>query len=276
MSVLSVSFSISDKLSERFLFKISSMPDSQIHKKKRLTPPSGSKGLFSDFMYFLWNRPAIPTQIKFTSEEKRDDYNQRIRQRVGEGVDGYTVLNVHQIGIEAPVSYVFNELLNWNGDSTCWPNYIAKVERINNNIEEIRILPFGWKKYPFSFQKSLFGIHCIPLFNLNSIRIKRVPDAFDFDNARYLLYKCNGGYPIGIFMMYVRSSIADMGEKEQAQLFFTVGFNFYGKGYKKRQKYRNMLWEAVHNRVTSNVMNRLKQLSEWRIQKMESDEYLIY
>lgn len=252
------------------------MTDSQINKKKILTPPSRSKDLFSDFRYFLWNQPTIPTQIKFTSEERRDDYNQRIMQRVGEGVDGYTVLNVHQIGIEAPVSYVFNELLNWNGDSTCWPNHIAKVERIDDNIEEIRILPFGWKKYLFSFQKSFFGFHFIPLFNLNSIRVKRVPDAFDFDNARYLLYKCSGGYPIGIFMMYVRSSIADMGEIEQAQLFFTVGFNFYGKGYKSRQKYRNRIWEAVHNRVTSNVLNRIKQLSEWRMKKMESDEYLIY
>lgn len=246
------------------------MADSKTIASTITDPPSRSTGLFSDFRNFLWNKPKIQTLIKFNSVEKRDEYNQRILQRVGEGVDRYTILNVHHIGIEAPVSYVFNELLNWNGDSTCWPNYIAKVERIDDDIESIRILPFGWKKYLFRFQKSFFGLNFIPLFYLNSIRIKRVPDSFDFDNARYLLYKCSGGYPIGIFMMYVRSSIADMGETEQSQLFFTVGFNFYGKEYKSNWPLINRIWEGVHNRVTANVLNRIKQLSEWRIEKMEA------
>ena len=235
-----------------------------------LVPPSRSKGLLTDFRNFLWNKPEIQTLIRFNSEEKRDEYNQRIMQRVGEGVDRYSILNVHQIGIEAPVSYIFNELLNWNGDSTCWPNHIAKVERIDEDIENIRILPFGWKNYPFGLQKSFFGLSFIPLFSLNSIRIKRFPDAFDFDNARYLLYKCSGGYPIGIFLMYVRSSIADMGETEQSQLFFSVGFNFYGKEYKSTWSFVNRIWEGIHNRVTANVLNRIKQLSEWRIEKMEA------
>ncbi len=246
------------------------MTDGEATTNKKLVPPSRSAGLFSDFRYFLWNNPKIQTIIKFTSAEKRDEYNQRILQRVGKGVDRYSILNVHHIGIDAPVSYVFNELLNWNGDSTCWPNHIAKVERIDENIEKIRILPFGWKKYPFGFKKSLLGFRFIPLFNLNSIRIKRVPDAFDFDNARYLLYKCSGGYPIGIFLMYVRSSIADMGETEQSQLYFSVGFNFYGKEKNSRWPFINKIWESVHNRVTANVMNRIKQLSEWRLEKMEA------
>jgi hypothetical protein len=246
------------------------MRDSETNINSIQSPPSKSNGLFSDFRNFLWNKPKIATLIKFNSEEKRLEYNHRILQRVGEGVDRYSVLNVHQIGIEAPVSYVFNELLNWNGDSTCWPNHIARVERIDDDIETIRILPFGWKKYLFRSQKSFLGFNFIPLFYLNSIRIKRVPDAFDFDNARYLLYKCSGGYPIGIFMMYVRSSIADMGETEQSQLFFTVGFNFYGKESKSKWPLVNRIWEAVHNRVTANVLNRLKRLSEWRIEKMEA------
>ena len=238
-----------------------------------LKPPSRSNGFFSDFRNFLLNKPAIKTLIEFNSEEKRNEFNDRILQRVGGGVDRFTVLNVHQIGIEAPVSYVFNELLNWNGDSTCWPNDIAKVELIGGDIETIRILPFGWKNYPFGFQKSFFGLSFIPLFYLNSIRIKRVPDAFDFDNARYLLYKCSGGYPIGIFLMYVRSSIEDLGEKEQSQLFFSVGFNFYGKDYKPKKTLLNGIWEVFHNRVTSNVLNRIKQLSEWRIEKIGKGSY---
>lgn len=243
-------------------------------KTTELAPPSKSNGLFSDFRNFLWNKPKVRTLIKFSSKEKRDEYNQRILQRVGEGVDRYSVLNVHHIGVEAPVSYVFNELLNWNGDSTCWPNHIAKVERIDDDIETIRILPLGWKKYPLGFRKSFFGFRFIPLFYLNSIRIKRVPDAFDFDNARYLLYKCSGGYPIGIFMMYVRSSIADMGETEQSQLYFSVGFNFYGKESSQNWKLISRIWEGVHNRVTANVLNRIKQLSEWRIEKMETGKHL--
>lgn len=225
-------------------------------------PPSKSRNIFTDAWYFLLHKPNVKTLIKFDSDEMRQEYNQRIMQRVGIDVNKNTVLNIHHIGVEAPVSYVFNELLNWNGESTCWPNHVAKAERVNNRIEEIRILPLGLK--------SILGIPLIPLFLLNSIRIKKVPDSFDFDNARYLLYRCSGGYPIGIFSMYVRSSIAELGEKEQTQLIFAVSFNFYGKE-KQANKIVNKIWESLHNRVTSNVLIRIKQLSEWRIEKMKTN-----
>jgi hypothetical protein len=237
--------------------------------KIELKPPSKSKNVFTDFINFMWNRPETPTLIKFETDEDRKEYNERILQRIGLKVDRFSILNLHKIGVEAPVSLVFNELLNWNGDSTCWPNHVAHVQRINNEIEQIQILPFGWKNYPLGL-KSFFGFHPIPLFNLDSIRIKSTPDSFDFDNARYLLYKCSGGYPIGIFMMYVRSSIAEMSETESSQLIFAVGFNFYGKEKSKSPKLVNRIWEGVHNRVTTNVLNRIKQLCEWRIEKMES------
>lgn len=238
-------------------------------KIEHKNPPSKSKNVFSDIWNFLLFKPGIPTLIKFESHEKRLEYNKRVMQRVGIDIDRNSILNIHKIGVEAPVQYVFNELLNWNGDSTCWPNHVAKVERINDNIEEIRILPFGLSKYPFGFKKSFLGMNLIPLFYLNSIRIKHVPDAFDFDNARYLLYRCSGGYPIGIYTMYVRSSIAELGETERSQLVFAVSFNFYGKE-KQANRIVNKIWESIHNRVTSNVLNRVKQLSEWRIEKMEN------
>ena len=92
---------------------------------------------------------------------------------------------------------------------------------------------------------------------------------FDFDNARYLLYRSSGGYPIGIFAMYVRSSIKELGETSQSQLIFAVSFNFYGKE-KEVNKVVNRIWEGLHNRVTTNVLNRVKQLSEWRIEKMQN------
>jgi hypothetical protein len=234
-------------------------------------PPSRTRGLLGDVLQFLLHRPERSTLIKFDTDEERDNYNQRVTQRIGIDPNRYSVLNIHKIGIEAPVSYVFNELLQWNGDSTCWPNHIARVDLIENDLKRISILPFGWRKYPFKFMKSFFGLKLIPLFLLNAIRIKRMPDAFDFDNARYLLYECSGGYPIGIYVMYVRSSIEDLGETEHSQLIFAVGFNFYGReDWQRHRKLVNKLWEMVHNRVTANVLNRIKQLAEWRIEAMEN------
>jgi len=233
-------------------------------------PPLRSKGLRSDVINFLLHKPKKATLIKYNSIEERDNYNRRFMQRTGIDPNRYSILNIHKIGVEAPVSYVFNELLQWNGDSTCWPNHIAKVDRIENDLKRIRIQPFGWKKYPFKFMKSFFGFKMIPLFLLNAIRIKKVPDNFDFDNARYLLFECSGGYPIGIYIMYVRSSIPSMGEVAQSQLIFAVSFNFYGKeDWQRRRKLVNKIWESVHNRVTANVLNRIKQLGEWRIDSIQ-------
>lgn len=235
-------------------------------------PPSRSKGLVTDVFYFLLHKPEQDTLIKFDSAEERDNYNHRVMQRTGIDPNRYSVLNIHKIGVEAPVSYVFNELLQWDGDSTCWPNHIAKVDRIENDLRRIRIQPFGWKKYPLKFMKSFFGFKLIPLFLLNAIRIKKVPDTFDFDNARYILYECSGGYPIGIYIMYVRSSIAAMGEVAQSQLIFAVGFNFYGnEEWQRHRKWVNKIWESMHNRVTANVLNRIKQLGEWRIDTIQKN-----
>ncbi len=235
-------------------------------------PPSRSKGLATDILYFLLHKPEQPTLIKYDSPEERDDYNQRVMQRTGIDPNRFSVLNIHKIDIEAPVSYVFNELLQWDGESTCWPNHIAKVDRIEDDLGRIQIHPFGWKRYPLPFMKSFFGFKMIPLFLLNAIQIKSVPDSFDFDNARYLLYECSGGYPIGIYVMYVRSSIADMGEVAQSQLIFAVSFNFYGnEEWQNRRKLVNKIWENVHNRVTGNVLNRIKQLGEWRMDHIEKN-----
>ena len=113
----------------------------------------------------------------------------------------------------------------------------------------------------------------IVLFFLNVIRIKKVPDNFDFDNARYLLYECSGGYPIGILAIYVRSSIPEMGDVTKSQLIFGVGFNFFGnEKWQEKRKLVNTIWEWVHNRVTANVLNRIKQLGEWRIDTIKNNK----
>ena len=107
---------------------------------------------------------------------------------------------------------------------------------------------------------------------MKAIRILRTPTSADYDNARYLLYECTGGYPIGIFSMFVRSSIPGELETGQSQLFMAVGFDFYGRKSKYKHNPVNMIWEMVHNRASVNIMNRFKQLCEWRFSKMQSGD----
>lgn len=233
-------------------------------------PPEKSKNIFSDFRYFLWNKPSIPTHISFHSEEERMLYSKSVLQRTGIGVDSYSVLNIHRIGIEVPATFVFEELLKWNGDSSCWPNHIAKLTLKDGKLDTIKVNLFGWPSDPFNPRKEIAGFQFFHLFNMTAIKIQRTPAPFDFDNARYLLYKCSGGYPIGIFSMYVRSSIPERGEKEMSQLFLLVGFNFYGKKALTKINVIHRTWEAIHNRATAHIMNRFKQLSEWRFEKFTS------
>jgi hypothetical protein len=64
-----------------------------------------------------------------------------------------------------------------------------------------------------------------------------------------------------------------MGETHKSQLMFGVGFNFFGeRDWKEKQKLVSRLWEWVHNRVTANVLNRMKQLSEWRLESLQNIE----
>lgn len=221
-----------------------------------------STGILSDIRLFFFKKPKIETFIKYKSEKQREFFSQRIMQRIGMDVANYSVLNIHQIGISAPVNHVFEELQKWDGDSMYWPNSVARVVRNNNRLDDIQILLFGLSKYPFGFKNGLLGLEYIPLFNLNKIKFQNVPDPSNSDNARYLLFKCSGGYPIGIFAMYVRSAINENNEVEQSQLFFLVGFNFYGKENISNKNVINILWEAIHNRFTSNIMNRFKILCE--------------
>lgn len=260
--------------SQRTLYIEKEKTDIKIYDKavkdKILRPPSKSTSIISDIYHFLLSKPEKPTLISFDDPKERENYTYRILQRLETEVSDYRILNVHKIGVNAPTSYVFEELLNWNGDSTCWPNYIAHVDRTHSTIENLSIYLFGWKSIPgwIGFRRK--PIKLKPLFNLNSIKIKQIPGSSSSDNERYLLYKCEGGYPIGIFSLYVRSSINKEGEKEQSQLFLMVGFNFYGKKEWSSARIINKIWETVHNRVTSHVISRIKQLSEWRFEKIKS------
>jgi len=233
-------------------------------------PPRRSHGVFSDVFNFLLHKPKYKTLIKFKTLGEREDYSYSIMQRLGVQVTDYRILNIHKIGVNAPPHHVFEELLKWDGDSVCWPNFIAKVIQPDFQLEHIMLYLFGWTKVPQWIRKSIIGRNLIPLFNMDIINIKRVPDTIGADNARYLLYNCSGGYPIGVFSLYVRSSIEERNEIEQSQLFLMVGFNFYGRENWSKQKLVNKAWESVHDRVTSNVLNKLKQLSEWRFEKIRN------
>ncbi|MHC1706622.1 MAG: hypothetical protein AB9842_03755 [Bacteroidales bacterium] len=233
-------------------------------------PPVRGTGVISDIRAFILNKPEVPTLITFNSEAEREQYCQSILQRHGIHVESYRVLNIHRIGIDAPASYVFNELLKWNGDSSCWPNHIARVSLQDGKLERIQINLFGRTKSIFGRQQGILGFRFSHLFDLKAIKIQRCPAPFDVDNARYLLYQCTGGYPIGVFSMYVRTSIPERGEQEMSQLFMMVGFNFYGKKSLSRIRIIRFLWQWIHNRVTNNVANRFKQLCEWRFEKFSN------
>jgi hypothetical protein len=222
-------------------------------------PPKKSRNIFTDIRYFLLHKPTIHTLIKFSDNADREDYGHQIGQRTGINASQYSVLNIHRIGIEIPVRYVFEELLSWDGDSTCWPNHIASVDRLDGQLEKIQIYLLGFKKFK-------------PLFSLDAIKFQHLPGISD-DNARYLLFDSHGGYPIGFFAMYVRSAIPEQNETEQAQLFFAVGFDFYGKVGGIDVRLINKIWEKIHNRVTSNILNRFKQLCEWRFQRLQDGKY---
>ena len=43
-------------------------------------------------------------------------------------VSVYSILNIHRIGIEAPVETVFDEVERWEGGSACWPDHLATIE----------------------------------------------------------------------------------------------------------------------------------------------------
>jgi len=231
-------------------------------------PPPRSNNVFSDIRYFFLTRPEVKTLVKFNSQSEKQSYSFRILQRINTSVSDFSILNVHRIGIEVPVTFVFEELMKWNGDSTCWPNNLARVNRVDGRIDEIQLFLLGLRKYPFGFKKSFLGLHYIPFFNLNAIRIQQIPDPTDSDNARYLLYETYGGYPIGIFSMFVRSAIVEEEEKEMAQLFLGVGFDFYGKKDWSRSNLIYKVWAGIHNRATANIMNRFKHLCEWQFEKL--------
>jgi len=224
------------------------------------TAPDVTRSLPADIRCYLFHKGAIDTLVDFQSDEVREDYAQRIAQRVGIDVTQYSVLNIHRIGIEAPVRYVFEEIVRWRGDSPYWPNHVATLQIEEDRPQDVRVVLLG--QSIGGMLSSLTAGRVGTLFRMHLRTARAVPGDADVDNARYFLWDCTGGYPIGIFSVFARSAIAARGEIEPTQLFFAVGFNPHGRRFLSGIRPVRATWEAIHNRVTSNVLNRFKLLCE--------------
>jgi hypothetical protein len=222
--------------------------------------PSHTSGLGSDIRNFFLNEPGIPTLVEFDDRLLREEYTSRIAQRVGIDVSQYSVVNIHRIGIQAPVRFVFAEIGRWRGNAPYWPNHVATLDMQDGEPGHVRVVLLG--RSVGRWVASLTGGRLGTLFEMHARTVRADPSDSDADNARYLLWDCRGGYPMGIFSVYARSPIAALGEVETTQLFFAVGFNPHGRKFLAGIHPVRRTWEAVHNRVTSNVLNRFKDLCE--------------
>ena len=180
--------------------------------------PGQSRSVVSDIRRFVISRPAIPTLVESGSDALREDYEHRIRQRLGLSVSEYAVMNIHKIGVAAPAGYVFEELVDRRAALRCWPGHLATLERVNGDFEHQHVYLLGRKKRFLGLKYDLLGLNVVPLFTMKAIKVQRVPAPSDFDSPRYVLYDCSGGYPVGVFGCFVRSRIADLGELEKRLL----------------------------------------------------------
>jgi len=206
------------------------------------TEVAHTQGLWADITGYVLRRPARPTRVPIVTVALREDYEDRILQRLGIRVHDYSVLNVNRIGIDAPTTFVWDAVANWRPDEGYWPNTLARAEFSSS--------------LPRSVQVRLFG--AIPMFQLDMLRYQDTPGLTEVDNARYLIHRCSGGYPMGVFSIYVRSRIEAEDEAEPTQLFFVISFDFFGRKNWLGTKLVRPFWEEIHNRVTGHTLNRFK------------------
>jgi hypothetical protein len=224
--------------------------------------PANSTSALSDVLNFVVHRPSIPTQVSMESDTWREDYTRRIAERTGVDVSVYSILNIHRIGIEAPVETVFDEVERWEGGSACWPDHLATIEELPGEQGGFRVVLLG-RASVMRWLRSRLGSEFGTLFVAKVAEARRVPDSRDTESARFFLWNCSGGYPIGVFSIFARSRIAGRGEVEPTHLFFAVGFNPYGIRTLGRIGWPfRATWQLIHDRVTSNVLNRFKRICE--------------
>jgi len=235
--------------------------------------PSTVRKIWADVVAYVLRRPPIDTHVSLPTAEERDNYDARILQRLNISVADYSVLNIHRVGIEAPVSFVADMVAQWRPDAGYWPNELARAvfSRSSANLaNQVGVYLFGRDRSLFGLPRQLFGLDYIPLFRMDILRRQRVPAPHDVDNARYIIYRCTGGYPIGIFSMYMRSNIPSQHEHELTQLFFVVSFDFFGKKNWLGRWAVRPIWQSIHNRVTAHSLARFKHHCEAAFARLKS------
>ena len=205
---------------------------------------TNARGLWSDLLCFLARRPAEKTRLKLSIPEERANYDRRILERVGASVADNAVLNIHRIGIKAPPDFVWDVWARHDRDAHVWPSSIALPVWENARAEHGKLL--------------LFGLGFLPIFELDLIPRRDAPKSGDPDGARYALYRCSGGYPVGVVSIYTRSRMTEENELERTQFFFMVSFDFFGRKQWLGTRAVRPVWEPIHDRVTTHVLNRFK------------------
>ncbi len=247
---------------------IGDIPSSGLEKD--YSPYKKSNSIFSDIKYFFFNKPEQKTFIDLKRNGDRKRYNKLIFERTGYDVGDYTLLNIHQIGVNTPVDYLFEELMRWNSDSCWWPNHIAKVHVLDNNLSHIDVFLFGKLNFKHRNREKSPEFHLLRLFNLSILKkIQKEDNGDTHENAHYLFYKCSGGYPIGVFSLFTRNSIPENNEDCESQLFMMVSFNPHGIKSLSKVKFFARIWEAIHNRVTTNSLTRIKNYCELNYQNQQ-------
>lgn len=211
---------------------------------------------------FVLRRPPRQTRIPVTTRAERDSYDHRILERLGLSVHDYSVLNIHRIGIAAPIDVVWRALSEWQPSGGYWPNHLAEAVLRRNLPNHIEIFLLGRRTSLFGLRNGFLGLNFIPLFHMDILKRQAVPSPEDPDRTRYLIYSCSGGYPMGVFSIYVRSPIATEEEHDPAQLIVIVSFDFFGWKNWLGTFVVRPIWESVHNRVTANWLNRFKRHCE--------------
>lgn len=223
------------------------------------------RSLLDDVRDFVAHRPAIPTLVPPSSPEQREDFARRILERVEVPVAHYAILNIHRIGVDAPVPFVFEQFRTWEPRSVWWPNRIARLEAVDRELSDIRVYLLDRRKPLLGLKAPFFGLNVVPLFSMQVLKVRDEPAADGVEVPRYTVYRCGGGYPVGVVIVYVRPPFPQEPERQPSQVFFAVGFNFYGREDWPRRHLVNSVWERIHNRVTGNVLNRFKLECEARL-----------
>lgn len=229
----------------------------------------GGEALWADVWQYILRRPPRRTRARPIGPDQREDFQFRILQRLGISVADYSVLNIHRVGIAAPVAVVWEEVLHWRPDGGYWPNTLARVIGSDPRFERAEVFLLGRTTSLFGLRNGFLGLDFIPLFRVELLRRQSRPQPGDVDNARYFLYRCSGGYPIGVFAIYVRSAIAALQEAEPTQLFFLVSFDFFGRKDWLAARALRPVWTALHDRVTGHFLCRFGNHCEARFRELQ-------